>query len=62
VLDRRTPWKTYLTNEEFPFINDPDLRSGWVWEIDPATGAQTRLTGMGRFSHEQEARVERTGT
>jgi secreted PhoX family phosphatase len=50
-----TPWKTYLTNEEFPFINDPDLRSGWVWEIDPATGAQKRLTGMGRFSHEQEA-------
>ena len=53
----RTPWKTYLTNEEFPFLNDPELRSGWVWEIDPATGAQTRLTGMGRFSHEQEARV-----
>jgi len=53
----QTPWKTYLTNEEFPFINDPDLRSGWVWEIDPVTGAQTRLTGMGRFSHEQEARV-----
>ena len=50
-----TPWKTYLTNEEFPFINDPDLRSGWVWEIDPATGAQKRLTGMGHFSHEQEA-------
>jgi secreted PhoX family phosphatase len=55
----QTPWKTYLTNEEFPFINDPELRSGWVWEIDPATGAQTRLTGMGRFSHEQEARVGR---
>jgi hypothetical protein len=52
-----TPWKTYLTNEEFPFLADPELRSGWVWEIDPATGAQTRLTGMGRFSHEQEARV-----
>jgi len=51
----QTPWKTYLTNEEFPFINDPDLRSGWVWEIDPGTGAQKRLTGMGRFSHEQEA-------
>jgi hypothetical protein len=50
-----TPWKTYLTNEEFPFLNDPDLRSGWVWEIDPATGAQKRLTGMGHFSHEQEA-------
>jgi secreted PhoX family phosphatase len=50
-----TPWKTYLTNEEFPFINDPEMRSGWVWEIDPATGAQKRLTGMGRFSHEQEA-------
>jgi uncharacterized protein len=50
-----TPWKTYLTNEEFPFINDPDLRSGWVWEIDPATGAEKRLTGMGHFSHEQEA-------
>jgi uncharacterized protein len=50
-----TPWKTYLTNEEFPFINDPDHRSGWVWEIDPATGAQKRLTGMGHFSHEQEA-------
>lgn len=53
----RTPWKTYLTNEEFPFLSDAELRSGWVWEIDPATGAQTRLTGMGRFSHEQEARV-----
>jgi Alkaline phosphatase PhoX len=51
----QTPWKTYLTNEEFPFLNDPDLRSGWIWEIDPATGAQTRATGMGRFSHEQEA-------
>ena len=51
----KTPWGTYLTNEEFPFINDPELRSGWVWEINPATGAQERLTGMGRFSHEQEA-------
>jgi secreted PhoX family phosphatase len=50
-----TPWKTYLTNEEFPFINDPDMRSGWVWEIDPATGSEKRLTGMGHFSHEQEA-------
>ncbi len=50
-----TPWKTYLTNEEFPFINDPELRSGWVWEIDPATGSEKRLTGMGHFSHEQEA-------
>jgi hypothetical protein len=35
----QTPWKTYLTNEEFPFIDDPDMRSGWIWEIDPATGA-----------------------
>lgn len=51
----QTPWKTYLTNEEFPFIVDPQLRSGWVWEVDPETGAQKRLTGMGRFSHEQEA-------
>jgi Bacterial protein of unknown function (DUF839) len=50
-----TPWNTFLTNEEFPFINDPEQRSGWVWEIDPATGAEKRLTGMGRFSHEQEA-------
>jgi uncharacterized protein DUF839 len=50
-----TPWKTYVTNEEFPFVADPEQRSGWVWEIDPATGAQKRLTGMGRFSHEQEA-------
>jgi uncharacterized protein len=50
-----TPWKTYLTNEEFPFLADPEMRSGWVWEINPATGAQKRLTGMGRFSHEQEA-------
>jgi hypothetical protein len=56
----RTPWKTYLTNEEFPFLNDPDKRSGWVWEIDPATGAEQRLTGMGWFSHEQEARVGRS--
>jgi Bacterial protein of unknown function (DUF839) len=53
----QTPWKTFLTNEEFPFLADPELRSGWVWEIDPATGAQKRLTGMGHFSHEQEARV-----
>jgi secreted PhoX family phosphatase len=53
----RTPWKTYLTNEEFPFLNDPNKRSGWVWEINPATGAEKRLTGMGWFSHEQEARV-----
>src|SRR4051794_10875213 len=50
-----TPWNMYLTNEEFPFIVDPEMRSGWVWEIDPATGAQKRLTGMGHFSHEQEA-------
>jgi secreted PhoX family phosphatase len=56
-----TPWKTYLTNEEFPFIVDPpkppdgEQGSGWVWEIDPETGAQTKLLGMGRFSHEQEA-------
>ena len=50
-----TPWKTYLTGEEFPFLNDPDLRSGWVWEVDPETGATRRLTGMGRFSHEQMA-------
>jgi hypothetical protein len=56
----KTPWNTYLTNEEFPFINDPDLLSGWVWEIDPATGAEKRLTGMGHFSHEQEARVGRS--
>ena len=50
-----TPWKTFLTNEEFPFINDPDFRSGWAWEVDPETGAAKRLTGMGRFSHEQQA-------
>jgi secreted PhoX family phosphatase len=50
----KTPWNTYLTNEEFPFISDPDQLSGWVWEVDPATGDSTRLTGMGRFSHEQE--------
>jgi hypothetical protein len=50
-----TPWKTWLVSEEFPFINDPELRSGWHWEIDPATGAATRLTAMGRFSHEQPA-------
>jgi len=52
-----TPWKTFLTNEEFPFVADPGQRSGWVWEINPRTGAQKRLTGMGRYSHEQEARV-----
>jgi secreted PhoX family phosphatase len=56
-----TPWKTYLTNEEFPFLTDPERPpdgergSGWVWEIDPSTGAQTKLIGMGYFSHEQEA-------
>ena len=56
-----TPWKTYLTNEEFPFIVDPpkppdgEQGSGWVWEVDPETGEQTKLLGMGRFSHEQEA-------
>jgi secreted PhoX family phosphatase len=50
----KTPWNTYLTNEEFPFIADPQQLSGWVWEVDPATGDRTRLTGMGRFSHEQE--------
>jgi Alkaline phosphatase PhoX len=54
--------KTFLVNEEFPYSNanpdgDPNNLSGWVWEIDPATGAETRLTGMGRFSHEQEAFV-----
>ena len=52
-----TPWGTFLVNEEFPFRNDPEKLSGWVWEIDPATGDATRLTGMGRFSHEQEALV-----
>ena len=51
----KTPWGTVLANEEFPFVADPELRSGWVWEVDPATGARTRLTAMGRFSHEQEA-------
>jgi hypothetical protein len=50
-----TPWGTFLVNEEFPFVSDPDKRSGWVWEIDPKTGAQKRATGMGRMSHEQEA-------
>lgn len=50
-----TPWKTFLVNEEFPFLSDPQNRSGWVWEIDPGTGAQKRATGMGRMSHEQEA-------
>ena len=57
----QTPWKTYLTNEEFPFVVDPDKRSGWVWEINPATGQATRATGMGWFSHEQEARVGDAG-
>ncbi len=51
-----TPWGTFLVNEEFPFVDDPEQRSGWVWEIDPQSGAETRLTGMGRFSHEQEVR------
>ena len=50
----KTPWNTFLTNEEFPFLSDPNQESGWVWEVDPATGDRTRLTGMGRFSHEQE--------
>ncbi len=50
-----TPWGTFLVNEEFPFIADPQKRSGWVWEIDPETGAQKQATGMGRLSHEQEA-------
>ncbi len=52
----RTPWGTMLVNEEFPFLQGTGKdRSGWVWEIDPATGEQTRATGMGRMSHEQEA-------
>jgi secreted PhoX family phosphatase len=51
----RTKWGTFLVNEEFPFLVDPEKRSGWVWEIDPKTGEQTRATGMGRMSHEQEA-------
>ena len=50
-----TPWGTMLVNEEFPFLADPQKRSGWVWEIDPETGAQKRATGMGHLSHEQEA-------
>ena len=54
-----TPWGTFLVNEEFPFPGDTvsPLRSGWVWEVNPVTGAQTKLTGMGRMSHEQEALV-----
>ena len=52
----RTPWGTMLVNEEFPFLQGAGKdRSGWVWEIDPETGAQKRATGMGRMSHEQEA-------
>ncbi|MEZ5092065.1 alkaline phosphatase PhoX [Nocardioides sp.] len=51
-----TPRGTFLVNEEFPFLDDPEQRSGWVWEIDPKTGAATKLTGMGRMSHEQEVR------
>jgi uncharacterized protein len=50
-----TPWGTMLVNEEFPFVDDPERRSGWSWEIDPVTGHATRVTGMGRFSHEQQA-------
>lgn len=50
-----TPWGTMLVNEEFPFRDDPERRSGWAWEVDPVTGHATRLTGMGRFSHEQQA-------
>ena len=54
-----TAWGTYLTNEEFPYgrrlvSNDPQQRSGWVWEVDPMTGQATKLTGMGWMSHEQE--------
>lgn len=56
----RTPWKTFLVNEEFPFRSDPDKRSGWVWEVNPYTGKATKLTGMGRFSHEQQVRVGKT--
>lgn len=52
-----TPWKTFLVNEEFPFRSDPEFRSGWVWEVNPYTGKATRLTGMGRLSHEDEIRV-----
>ena len=52
----RTPWGTMLVNEEFPFLQGTGKdRSGWVWEIDPETGKATRATGMGHFSHEQEA-------
>jgi hypothetical protein len=53
-----TPWGTFLVNEEFPFVNEPlASRSGWVWEVNPSTGRATRVTGMGHFSHEQEARL-----
>lgn len=51
----RTPWGTFLVNEEFPFRADPEKRSGWTWEVDPRTGEQKRATGMGRMSHEQQA-------
>lgn len=54
---QKTPWNTFLVNEEFPFVSDPEKRSGWVWEVNPYTGKATKLTGMGRFSHEQEVRV-----
>jgi secreted PhoX family phosphatase len=55
-----TPWGTILVSEEFPYArrdiaNDPQKRAGWVWEIDPATGKATKLTGMGFMSHEQVA-------
>lgn len=48
-----TPWGTLLVNEESP--PPGDRRAGWVWQIDPRSGAQRRATGMGRMSHEQEA-------
>ena len=53
----KTPRNTFLVNEEFPFRTDPERRSGWIWEIDPATGKATKLAAMGRLSHEQEVPV-----
>lgn len=48
-----TPWGTLLIGEE---AND-----GYVWEVEPLTGAVRKVEGLGRYAHETGVVDPRTG-